>query len=140
MYNHNNCGSIYSVVTEKIKVQTFVFVGSDVWTEDWGWNEDEQMEEDDSESGESTGDERKHNWLQDCLTSISPANDLMAVAYGDKLVLLSRKFYKDLTKIQLIFLLCKRFHVVLLKAHTLDQISCCFVKGTHPRSDFMLFC
>jgi hypothetical protein len=120
------------VVTEKIKVQTFVFVGSDVWTEDWGWNEDEQMEEDDSESGESTGDERKHNWLQDCLTSISPANDLMAVAYGDKLVLLSRKFYKDLTKIQLIFLLCKRFHVVLLKAHTLDQVSCCFVKGTHP--------
>lgn len=66
--------------------------GSDVWTEDWGWNEDEQMEEDDSESGESTGDERKHNWLQDCLTSISPANDLMAVAYGDKLVLLSQKW------------------------------------------------
>jgi len=86
--------------------KNFVFVGSDVWTEDWGWNEDEQMEEDDSESGESTGDERNHNWLQDCLTSISPANDLMAVAYGDKLVLLSRKFYKDFMTIVVVSTLC----------------------------------
>lgn len=64
-------------------------VGNDAWTEDWSWNEDEQMEQDDSDSSQST-EENKHNWLQDCLISISPANDLMAVAYGDKIVLLSR--------------------------------------------------
>ncbi|CAG2191957.1 RAB3GAP2 [Mytilus edulis] len=65
--------------------------GNDAWTEDWSWNEDEQMEQDDSDSSQST-EENKHNWLQDCLISISPANDLMAVAYGEKLVLLSQKW------------------------------------------------
>ncbi|XP_063427524.1 rab3 GTPase-activating protein non-catalytic subunit-like [Mytilus trossulus] len=65
--------------------------GNDAWTEDWSWNEDEPMEQDDSDSSQST-EENKHNWLQDCLISISPANDLMAVAYGDKLVLFSQKW------------------------------------------------
>lgn len=65
--------------------------GNDAWNEDWSWNEDEQMEQDDSDSSQST-EENKHNWLQDCLISISPANDLMAVAYSDKLVLLSQKW------------------------------------------------
>ena len=63
----------------------------DTWEEDWGdWNDDEEMTTVDREEKASTP-ERDGDWLQQCILSLSPTNDLMAVAYQDKCVLLSRK-------------------------------------------------
>ncbi|XP_033735108.1 rab3 GTPase-activating protein non-catalytic subunit-like [Pecten maximus] len=70
------------------------------WEVDWDdWNEGE---EEDSESAstpmeeeatsESTISDTKHSWLQDCVISLSPANDMIAIAHEQKIVLLSQKY------------------------------------------------
>ncbi|XP_061163319.1 rab3 GTPase-activating protein non-catalytic subunit-like isoform X1 [Saccostrea echinata] len=61
------------------------------WDEDWGsW--DEQGEEAIPEKREAPESDDKLQWLQECVFSLSPANDIMAIAYNDKCVLLSQKF------------------------------------------------
>ena len=37
-------------------------------------------------------DDRSHWWIQDCIVTISPTNDLAAFAFEDRLVLLARRF------------------------------------------------
>lgn len=44
-----------------------------------------------SSSQDGTMD-NNHKWLQECMVSLSPANDLLAVGYEDRIVLLSRKY------------------------------------------------
>ena len=61
------------------------------WDEaDWGWREDEEELE---KGGQDNGKPEKENsfsWLQECCVSVSPTADFMAIAHGEKLVILSR--------------------------------------------------
>ncbi|WAR19500.1 RBGPR-like protein [Mya arenaria] len=72
---------------------------ADGWDEDWeDWGEDAEEESrettpDTDQEGEATSE--AHRWLQECLVSVSPAADLIAVARKDKLVLLSPKYNAD---------------------------------------------
>uniref|UniRef100_A0A8W8I0B2 Uncharacterized protein n=1 Tax=Magallana gigas TaxID=29159 RepID=A0A8W8I0B2_MAGGI len=61
---------------------------NDGWDEDWGsWGE-EGGEDPDIPDGREPDD--KHQWLQECVISLSPTNDIVAVAHSDRCVLLSR--------------------------------------------------
>ncbi|KAK3599646.1 hypothetical protein CHS0354_029108 [Potamilus streckersoni] len=67
------------------------------WDESWGDNWDEAMQQDDESGNVSEGhndenDDTRNKWLQDCHLSLSPANDLIAVAYLDKMVILANKY------------------------------------------------
>lgn len=63
---------------------------NDGWDEDWGsWGE-EGGEDPDIPDGREPDD--KHQWLQECVISLSPTNDIVAVAHSDRCVLLSQKF------------------------------------------------
>ena len=64
---------------------------NDGWDEDWGsWDEDGEMEEAPGENREVQQADDKLQWLQDCVFSLSPVNDIVAVAHGVRCVLLSR--------------------------------------------------
>ncbi|KAL3873895.1 hypothetical protein ACJMK2_036974 [Sinanodonta woodiana] len=71
------------------------------WDENWADNWDENMQQDDESGNVSEGhndenDETRNRWLQDCHLSLSPANDLMAVAYLDKMVILANKYDSEI--------------------------------------------
>ncbi|XP_052787528.1 rab3 GTPase-activating protein non-catalytic subunit-like isoform X1 [Mya arenaria] len=91
-------GSIKSNVKQKNK-DTAEKEEADGWDEDWDdWEEDaeegsRETTPDTDQEGEATSE--AHRWLQECLVSVSPAADLIAVARKDKLVLLSPKYNAD---------------------------------------------
>ena len=65
----------------------------DNWDVDWGWNEDESVAE--ADSGAHVADNANdghHRWLQECIVSLSPTNDMVAFAQEDKICVLTRKF------------------------------------------------
>nr|XP_022332543.1 rab3 GTPase-activating protein non-catalytic subunit-like isoform X2 [Crassostrea virginica] len=69
------------------------FQENDGWDEDWGsWDEDGETPEAPGENREVQQADDKLQWLQDCVFSLSPVNDIVAVAHSDRCVLLSQKF------------------------------------------------
>lgn len=66
-------------------------LGDENWEADWGWNEDANES---AETVESTDlpDNGKQKWFQECILSLSPTNDMVAIAHEDKIVVLARKF------------------------------------------------
>ncbi|XP_033105383.1 rab3 GTPase-activating protein non-catalytic subunit-like [Anneissia japonica] len=72
------------------------------WEDDWTWNEDgnddtnEAKQEDAGNNKE--GSITKDDWLQDCCVSLSPANDLLAIAYEEKAIFLQQKWDPDETE------------------------------------------
>ena len=72
---------------------------NDGWNDNWGdeWDDEEMDVEDEDndmspECSDNYGSTETHGWLQDCVLSLSPANDIMAVAYEDKIALLSQRY------------------------------------------------
>ncbi|KAK7104713.1 rab3 GTPase-activating protein non-catalytic subunit-like [Littorina saxatilis] len=67
------------------------------WEEDWGWSEEENqgatvsLPEGAQPSVESNGDET-HKWLQGSIVSLSPNNDIIAVANEDRICVLTQKW------------------------------------------------
>ena len=57
---------------------------------DWGWREDEEELEKGSQDNGKPEKENSFSWLQECCLSVSPTADFMAIARGEKLVILSR--------------------------------------------------
>ncbi|XP_045164449.2 rab3 GTPase-activating protein non-catalytic subunit-like [Mercenaria mercenaria] len=72
---------------------------SDGWDEDWGdWNDDKQEESRETtpeEETEGEGNNGWKKWMQECIISVSPAADLIALANEDRLVLMTPKFDGD---------------------------------------------
>ncbi|KAL5008455.1 hypothetical protein ScPMuIL_014036 [Solemya velum] len=66
------------------------------WDEDWGsWNEREATPECTAQEMEVTEDPPNGDrdyWLQECILSLSPLNDIMAIAHKDRIVLLTQKW------------------------------------------------
>ncbi|XP_021378713.1 rab3 GTPase-activating protein non-catalytic subunit-like isoform X1 [Mizuhopecten yessoensis] len=68
------------------------------WDVEWDdWNEEEDSESastpmEEEATSDSTMADTKHGWLQDCVISLSPANDMIAIANEQKIVLLSQKY------------------------------------------------
>ncbi|XP_055995292.1 rab3 GTPase-activating protein non-catalytic subunit-like isoform X2 [Ostrea edulis] len=61
------------------------------WDEDWGSWEEEEI----PENRETPELDDKHQWLQECVFSLSPANDIVAIAHNDKCALLSQRFNNE---------------------------------------------
>ncbi|XP_059162199.1 rab3 GTPase-activating protein non-catalytic subunit-like [Physella acuta] len=62
---------------------------NDNWDQDWGFEEQDATE--DTESQEvSAGHHQK--WLQSCLISLSPTNDVLAIAHENKICVLTQKW------------------------------------------------
>lgn len=69
------------------------------WDVDWDdWNDGDEEDSEsvstpiEEEEVESTMADTKHSWLQECVLSLSPANDMIAIANQQKIVLLSQKY------------------------------------------------
>ncbi|XP_055956898.1 rab3 GTPase-activating protein non-catalytic subunit [Patella vulgata] len=70
-------------------------VVSDEWNNDWGWSEDEQAIQKAVESlagNNEVEDNSKMKWLQDCLISLSPANDMITLAFENRIIVLTQKW------------------------------------------------
>ncbi|XP_071079517.1 rab3 GTPase-activating protein non-catalytic subunit-like [Haliotis cracherodii] len=65
--------------------------GDENWEADWGWNEDANESADTVESTDLP-DNGKQKWFQECILSLSPTNDMVAIAHGDKIVVLAQKW------------------------------------------------
>lgn len=62
----------------------------DAWSASWEWAVDSQLQE---EEEECYSKRRYHEtWLQNSIISLSPANDLLAIANEDRIVLLAQKY------------------------------------------------
>ena len=57
---------------------------------DWGWKDDNGES---SHTEGQTPKEASFSWLQECEVSVSPTGELIAVAKGERLVLMARKYY-----------------------------------------------
>ncbi|ESO90130.1 hypothetical protein LOTGIDRAFT_218187 [Lottia gigantea] len=67
----------------------------DDWNNDWGWTEDEQAVQaavGSLEGNDDVEDNSKLKWLQDCLISLSPANDMITIANESRMVVLTQKW------------------------------------------------
>ena len=70
----------------------------DGWDENWGedWNEEtnelEEVVTEDTDVDEELSNNACQKWLQDCVYSISPAADLIALANQNRMVLMSRMY------------------------------------------------
>ncbi|GFS02468.1 rab3 GTPase-activating protein non-catalytic subunit [Elysia marginata] len=64
----------------------------DNWDQDWGFDESPVLPEREQEISSGGKDEGfgSSNWLQKCVLSISPTNDVVAVAYEHKICVLTR--------------------------------------------------
>lgn len=63
----------------------------DAWSASWEWAVDSQLQEEEEEENHSR--KRFHEtWLQNSIISLSPANDLLAIANEDRIVLLAQKY------------------------------------------------
>ncbi|KAK3092344.1 hypothetical protein FSP39_001596 [Pinctada imbricata] len=99
--------NVFAYVAETSKIKKFLFPEStepapqieeedDGWDEDWGaWNEDMKEEDAKDVTENDFSPDTNNSWLQQCILSLSPANDIMAVANQDRCVLLSQKFQKN---------------------------------------------
>ncbi|RUS87661.1 hypothetical protein EGW08_004584 [Elysia chlorotica] len=65
----------------------------DNWDQDWGFDESPVTPEKEKEIfGGNDGDSTLNNWLQKCILSVSPTNDVVAAAYGHKISVLTQKW------------------------------------------------
>ncbi|XP_041353023.1 rab3 GTPase-activating protein non-catalytic subunit-like isoform X2 [Gigantopelta aegis] len=72
---------------------TFSKEEPDNWDVDWGWNEEETVvESEDSAGVVNSGNNGQHRWLQECIVSLSPTNDMVAFAQEDKICVLTQKW------------------------------------------------
>ncbi|XP_054432581.1 rab3 GTPase-activating protein non-catalytic subunit [Pteronotus mesoamericanus] len=72
--------------------------------EDDGWGAWEETERQEPEEEGNTCKAQKTSWLQDCVLSLSPTNDLMVLAWGQKAVFLVPKWkYSDKGKEEMQF-------------------------------------
>ncbi|XP_078675646.1 rab3 GTPase-activating protein non-catalytic subunit-like isoform X2 [Branchiostoma floridae x Branchiostoma belcheri] len=71
----------------------------DGWEEeDWGWGEEFTEE---TQQQKKKKEEEANSWLEDCCISLSPTNDLLALAFEDRAVFLSHKWDSDKLKYQM---------------------------------------
>ncbi|XP_029643164.1 rab3 GTPase-activating protein non-catalytic subunit isoform X2 [Octopus sinensis] len=62
----------------------------DAWSSSWDWTVESQNQD---EEEENHNRRKEHEtWLQDSIISLSPANDLLAIANEDRIVLLAQKY------------------------------------------------
>ncbi|KAH9519441.1 Rab3 GTPase-activating protein non-catalytic subunit [Bulinus truncatus] len=65
---------------------------TDGWEQDWGF-EDAEITTDETANIDANGDKELQNkWLQSCLVSLSPANDVLAIAHDNKICVLAQKW------------------------------------------------
>ena len=71
----------------------------DNWDQDWGFDDTTSgTTEQDPEPVEGNGDgSSSNNWLQKCLLSVSPTNDVVAVAHEHKICVLTRMCCKNIS-------------------------------------------
>lgn len=97
---HSKVPILYRPSYDWFYILLFFSEPSDDWgNDDWGWKDDEDQtpeskDEDDSDTS-SSGNGECNSWLQQCLVALSPADDLMAIANGYKLVLLASELWSD---------------------------------------------
>ncbi|CAG5127370.1 unnamed protein product, partial [Candidula unifasciata] len=65
---------------------------TDNWDQDWGFDDQEATTEEESESTDAGGHEDHKNWLQSCLVSLSPTNDVIAIAHEHRICVLAQKW------------------------------------------------
>eukprot|EP00058_Branchiostoma_floridae_P024778 XP_002610268.1 hypothetical protein BRAFLDRAFT_92992 [Branchiostoma floridae] len=71
----------------------------DGWEEDdWGWGEEFTEE---TQQQKKKKEEEANSWMEDCCISLSPTNDLLALAFEDRAVFLSHKWDSDKLKFQM---------------------------------------
>ncbi|GAB1601306.1 rab3 GTPase-activating protein non-catalytic subunit-like isoform X2 [Argonauta hians] len=63
----------------------------DAWSTSWDWAVDSHTQEDEEEENHNRRKEHE-TWLQDSILSLSPANDLLAIANEDRIVILAQKY------------------------------------------------
>lgn len=70
---------------------------TDDWGDDWGWSIDDNQGaalSDAAQPNVESVDDGIHKWLQGSILSLSPNNDIIAVANEDRICVLTRKFFK----------------------------------------------
>ncbi|KAK0058459.1 rab3 GTPase-activating protein non-catalytic subunit [Biomphalaria pfeifferi] len=66
-------------------------VDNDGWEQDWGFDDQEVTTE--TNNFDTNGDKELQNkWLQNCLLSLSPTNDVLAIAHENKICVLTQKW------------------------------------------------
>uniref|UniRef100_A0A2C9KPH8 Rab3-GAP regulatory subunit N-terminal domain-containing protein n=1 Tax=Biomphalaria glabrata TaxID=6526 RepID=A0A2C9KPH8_BIOGL len=66
-------------------------VDNDGWEQDWGFDDQEVTTE--TSNVDTNGDKELQNkWLQNCLLSLSPTNDVLAIAHENKICVLTQKW------------------------------------------------
>lgn len=67
--------------------------GEDEWAQDWGWGSDNPGPNIQSNNASvEVVDEGVHKWLQSSILSLSPNNDIIAIANEDRICVLTRKY------------------------------------------------
>ena len=81
--------------TDRLSSMCFIWADTEGWDEDWGWTEDRDDEASvlasETSSNVETNDDEVNKWLQGSIVSLSPNNDIIAVANDDRICVLTRE-------------------------------------------------
>ncbi|CAL1542170.1 unnamed protein product [Lymnaea stagnalis] len=65
---------------------------TDNWDQEWGFDDHETATEENDQTDFLASGENQNKWLQSCLISLSPTNDVLAIAHEHKICVLTQKW------------------------------------------------